>query len=344
MRILTLQNTILVSLLVAGAAATACSSSDAPRPPVGSTGGTDTGAGGTGTTPAAGTSSTVGGTGTTPQGGTGTVAGGSSSTGGSSTGGAAGPSVCDGIASRVLTTSAADAFIDDFEKANVNPTTMAADPTQASPAWYAFNDVMPTINSIQILRTPGGAPLTNPTAFSGHYAGTGAITPTMMGFGVGVEINVGVNKSIGQFCVDASVFQGVSFWAKAGSAATESISAGFVIPATNQLTNGGDCPDSTPALTAKCNNFPQKNLTLTTDWQQYTVDWAGLKAATGQSVVGGKIQQILWLAPTANWDFSLDEVAFYTGTAPTGAVAPPASGTGGAGAGGAGSGGSGGSQ
>ncbi len=317
MRILNLQNTILVSMLVAGAAASAaCSSSDAARPD----GSAGTGTGGTSSGATGGTA--AGATAGTSAGGSTAVAG--SSSGGSSnpTGGAggtvaAGPSVCDGTASRVLTATAADAFIDDFEKMN-------ADATTASAAWYGFNDItMP--NSVQILRAPGGAA---GTAFGGHYAGMGAKTPVAGGYGVGVEINVGVDKSIMQFCVDASAFQGVSFWAKAASSTNAKISAGFVVPSQNQVMNGGDCPDTAPA--AKCNNYPQKDFTLTTEWTNYTVDFSAVTGSTGAKVVGGKIQQVLWLAPTTDWDFSLDEVAFYTGTPPAGAVAPPA-GSGGSG-------------
>jgi len=55
--------------------------------------------------------------------------------------------------------------------------------------------------------------------------------------------------------------------------------------------------------------------------------------------VNGKVQQILFLSPDASWDYSLDEIAFYSGTKPTGPVAPPATGTGGSGSGGTGGGG-----
>ncbi len=66
------------------------------------------------------------------------------------------------------------------------------------------------------------------------------------------------------------------------------------------------------------------------------MDFSEVTGSTGAKVVGGKVQQILWLAPTKDWDFSLDEVAFYQGTKPAGAVAPPASGSGGTGSGGSG--------
>jgi hypothetical protein len=323
MRILNLQNTILVSLFVAGAATSvACGSSDASRPDAtaGATaGGASSGAGASAT---GGTGETTSG-GASPAAGSTSVAGTTSGTaGGSAGGGTSAPSVCDGIASRVLTTSAADAFIDDFEKANINPTTMMADATQASPAWYGFNDITPT-NSVQILRTAGGAVS---TLFSGHYFGMGAKTPVAGGYGVGVEINVGVDKSISQYCVDASAFQGISFWAMSTATTNNKISAGFVVPSQNMVMNGGDCPDTNAA---GCNNYPQKNLVLTSTWAQYTVDFSEVTGSKGAKVVAGKIQQILWLAPTTDWDFSLDEVAFYTGTPPAGAVAAPATGTGG---------------
>ncbi len=340
MRILNLQNTILVSLLVAGAAATAaCGSSDATDR--GTAGAGNTSSGGSGNSTSAGgtgNSSSTAGTTSSSTGGTASgTAGTGSGTAGTSAGGSA-PSVCDGAASRVLTNTPADAFIDDFEKEQTNTTTNMLDPAAVSPAWYGFNDITPP-NSVQAVRTAGGA---INTGFFGHYAGTGAKTPVAGGYGVGLEINVGVDKSIPQYCVDASVFTGVSFWAKAASSTNAKISAGFVTPQQNQVMNNGDCPDATPTA---CNNYPQKDFTLTTDWQQYTVDFATTVSSKGQKVLNGKIQQILWLAPTADWDFSVDEVAFYSGTtAPTTPVAPPSDGSGGTGAGGSSAGGTGGSQ
>jgi hypothetical protein len=328
MRILSLQNAVLVSFAVAGVALSACSGSDTPKPTGTAGAGNTTAAGGGGNTTAAGgvgnTTSTGGdpgvaggvvGTGGSPLPGGG--AGGATGTAGSGTGGAAGPSVCDGVGSRALTATPADAFIDDFEKEQMDPMTMMPSPTVASPAWYGFNDITPP-NSVQILRTAGGAAS---TMFSGHYAGMGAKTPVAGGYGVGVEFNVGVDKTLMQYCIDASVFTGVSFWAKAGSLTTAKISAGFVTPAQNRVMFGGDCPDAAPA--AMCNNYPQKGLTLTTDWAQYTVTFAEAVSTTMGKVVGGKVQQILFLAPTAAWDFSLDELAFYSATPPAGAVAPP---------------------
>ena len=324
MRILNLQNAILVSLTVAGiATGSACSSSDVTHPDATAGANASAGSGNSaGSLIAAGGSGNTGNTGNTTSGGSGNSAGTTANAGAATGGGSAGsaptgPSVCDGTGSRVLDpTVVGDDFVGNFETAD------ASDATKVPPSWYGFNDVQPTGNAIQAVRTAGGAIA---TGFGARYFGTGAKTPVAGGYGVGLEVNVGVAKDLPtpQYCVDASAFKGVSFWAKAGSATTATISAGFVVPSQNQVKNGGDCLDSLPA--AKCNNYPQKNFTLTTEWAQYTVDFEGLKGSTGATVVAGKVQQILWLAPTKDWDFSIDEVAFYATTpAPATPVVPPA--------------------
>ena len=315
MRILTVQNAVLVSLAAGVVALSACSSSDAVRPDASA--GAPAGGGGNttaGTTSTAGMTSTTAGSGNggaAPMAGAGNTAGGGNTAGAA---GAAGPSVCDGLGSRLLdATMAADAFIDDAELEQMT----GAD--KPAGGWYGFNDVMPTGNAIQPKRVAGGA-VTTGHAIS--YSGMGAKTPVMGGYGVGLEINVGIAKDLmpPQYCVDANAFKGVSFWAKA-KGTNKTISVGFVVPSQNQVKNGGDCGDDLPA--AKCNNYPQKNFTLTADWAQYTVDFAGLKGSTGALVVAGKVQQLLFLAPTADWDFSVDEIAFYATTPPAGAVAVP---------------------
>jgi hypothetical protein len=212
--------------------------------------------------------------------------------------------VCAGTGTRPLTNSQPDAFIDDFEEAMI------------SPGWSSFNDVKPTINAFKITQVPGGAV---GTAHAGHYAGMGAITPMMMGFGVGTVYNTAINPSAGIYCVDISAFTGVSFWAKAGTAGSQ-ISLNFVLPQTNMsVTNdagvmvGGDCM-------MNCYNHPRVTFMLTTQWAQYTAPFAN--AIGGSAKVGRVIQELAWLSPDSNWDFTLDEVAFYSGMPPAGAVGP----------------------
>jgi hypothetical protein len=198
----------------------------------------------------------------------------------------------------------ADAFIDDFEE------------TTLSPSWSSFNDVSPVENSFLLTQIAGGALA---TAHAAHYAGTGAITTAAGGFGVGTVFNAAIDPAVGVYCIDIAAFTGVSFWAKAATAGS-TISLNYVVPQTNQASandagvpTGGDCQTN-------CYNHPRVTFTLTTSWAQYTAPFAA--AGGGSATVGTVIQQIAWLSPDVNWDFTLDEIAFYAGTPPPNAVGP----------------------
>jgi len=197
----------------------------------------------------------------------------------------------------------ADAFIDDFEEAAI------------SPGWSSFADVTPDL--YQITQVLGGAV---GTAHSGHYAGSGALTPTgtPSGYGVGTVYNTAIDPGAGIYCVDISAFTGVSFWAKAATTG-KTISLNFVLPTTNMasendagMQTGGDCTGT------KCYNHPRVTFTLTADWAQYTAKFS--EAAGGSATVEGVIQELAFLSPDSDWDFTLDEIAFYSGTPPAGAV------------------------
>ena len=220
--------------------------------------------------------------------------------------------MCGGAGTRVFTADAAGAFVDDFESGKI------------ADGWYAFNDLGTkgadaSDGMFKIMLQAGGAPTTPVTANSGHYAGTGANAPTAGGFGVGLQYNIVVDKANGIYCGDLSAFDGVSFWAKGKAAST--ITTNFIVPSQNAVADGGDC-DTTS--TSGCYNHPQVKLTLTTDWQQYAVPFADAKGAgpTAAKVVNNLVQGLLWLSGDKDWDFSLDEIAFYKGTAPKGPVAP----------------------
>jgi len=314
MRYSSLQNGLLISLLVVGAAAAGCSSgSDSPTPSAGGSGGTTSsgGAGGAtgGTTSSGGTGGSTGGTdsggtgGTTGSGGAGGTGGSSGSAGSSGTGGAGGtdggtepPSVCDGSGTRPL--ALGDAKVDNFEGAAI------------SPGWSSFNDVMP-MNAFKIAQVAGGA---IGTANSGRYTGTGAKTTAKGGFGVGTIYNNAIDVTAGTYCVDITAFDGVTFWAKPGTVGSK-VNVNFVLPntnakATDPTLGGGDC-------TAACYNHPYKTVALdSADWKQYSVTFA--EAGGGSAKVKNVIQELGWLSPDADWDFSLDEIQFYKGTPPTG--------------------------
>jgi hypothetical protein len=200
--------------------------------------------------------------------------------------------------------TAAQTFIDDFEECAI------------SPGWSSFNDVMPAHDVFKIAQTAAGAA---GTAHCGRYAGTGAVVTSAGGFGVGTVYNVAIDPAAKVYCIDVSQFVGVSFWAKAATAGS-TVSLNFVVPATNPQStdamgrsNGGDCR-------ANCYNHPRATVTLTADWAQYAVKFSD---ATGGSVpVGSRIQQLAWLSPDSNWDFSIDEIAFYAAAPAAGAIGP----------------------
>jgi hypothetical protein len=242
-----------------------------------------------------------GGTGMAGAGGGAAVGG--ASVGGSGTAGAGGsvvlPSVCDGAATRLLSSSKKDALVDDFEASAL------------SPNWSHFSDVMPVPNSFKILQvtTDGAATTTK----SSQYQGTGAKTLVTGGYGVGIVYNVAINKAQGVSCVDISAFDGVSFWAKAG-AANASFEVNFVVPETNAAKDGGDC-------SADCYNHPRTRVELTTAWAQYSVKFN--EVSQGSSPVKNRLQMLAFLVPDAeDWDYSLDEIAWFKGAAPSGPVAP----------------------
>jgi hypothetical protein len=195
-------------------------------------------------------------------------------------------SVCDGKGTRLL--AIGDSKVDDFEGAAL------------SLGWSTFNDVMPTPNSFKMTQEAGGA---NGTAHYGRYAGMGAKTPALGGFGVGAIYNMAIDKVAGIYCVDVSAFDGVTFFAKTATAGSK-VAVNFVLPETNAAPDG-DC------LT-KCYNHPNKVLTLTTQWERYSVTFA--EAAGGSATVKNRVQLLGFLSPDSNWDFSLDEIRLYKGT------------------------------
>jgi hypothetical protein len=272
----------------AGTAGTGTSAGTAGTGTSAGTAGTGTSAGTAGSGTSAGTAGTGTSAGTAGSTGTGTGTAGSTGTGGA----AVTTGVCAGMGTRVLGLD--QGKVDDFEEATILP------------GWSSFNDVQPTSNAFKIAQDTGGA---IGTAHSGHYMGTGAKTPVMGGFGVGTIYNMAIDKTAGTYCVDVSAFDGVTFWAKAATAGAK-VGVNFVVPATNMAPDG-DCPGPTG-----CYNHPQKLVTLTADWAQYSVAFSAAMGGTGAKVMG-RIQQLGFLSPDSNWDFSIDEIQLYKGTPPT---------------------------
>jgi hypothetical protein len=196
--------------------------------------------------------------------------------------------------------------VDNFEGATLDP------------GWSTFSDVRSARDGARMtMQSPGAAG----TAHAGHYAGKGALSPSMGGYGVGAVYNMAIDKNRGIYCVDIAAFDGVTFWAKAnqlaGATNTNKVNVNFVLPETNAVSVGGDCPDAS----MKCYDHPRTTLTLTTDWAQYTVPFAN--AAGGSAKVKDRIQSLAFLGADPDWDYSLDEIQLYEGPPPTGPVATP---------------------
>jgi hypothetical protein len=209
------------------------------------------------------------------------------------------PSVCDGNATHKLTTSKADSLVDDFQGSAL------------SVKWSRFSDVMPVPNSFDLLqKTDDGAATTGK---SGRYQGTGAKTLASGGYGVGIVFNIAVIKAQGTSCADISDFDGVSFWAKS-SIDDAAFEVNFVVPATNAVADGGDC-------TSGCYNHPRTGVQLSKEWKQYSVKFA--EVFNGSAPIRDRVQMLAFtIADAEDWDFSLDEIAWFKGTPPTGPVAP----------------------
>src|SRR5258708_9897270 len=113
------------------------------------------------------------------------------------------------------------------------------------------------------------------------------------------------------YCIDVTGFDGLTFWAKAGKDLSK-VGVNFVVPETNAVADGGDCKTG-------CYVHPQKTVTLSTTWKQYSIPFSA--AVGGTAKIQGRIQELGWLSPDADWDFSIDEIQVYNGTPPHTAVA-----------------------
>jgi hypothetical protein len=273
-----------------------------------------TGNGGSNSTsgaPGGGTTSTTAGTTSTTAGTTSATAGTTGTTAGSGSGGttSTAASVCD-TGTRAL--PLAEAYIDNFEEAT------------RFDGWYGFADTEPA--SPAIARVAGGALA---TGFGAHYAATGIHTPTATtkkGFGAGAGFNL-VNTAGGETCLDVTAFDGISFWAKGTSGTGNIVKFQMIVPATQPADEApkGDCASK---MAACAYVHPAKAITLEADWKQYAIPFSDMTSAAAK--VTGKILGFNVITPDEAWDFSIDEVTFYKGDAPTTPVEPPMEGAGGA--------------
>jgi hypothetical protein len=141
--------------------------------------------------------------------------------------------------------------------------------------FYMFNDMTGTQ-----MPPPGGLPDATPAdRCGGMFAlcmkGSGF---TVWGAGMGTDLGMVATDDAGMMTkssYDASMYTGISFWAKAnpGSALAVRVS----LKDANTAPEGGVCDATMDSGAEACNDDWGKNITLTTEWAPYTVLYSELR-------------------------------------------------------------------
>ncbi|HXK20466.1 MAG TPA: hypothetical protein VNG33_21800 [Polyangiaceae bacterium] len=229
-------------------------------------------------------------------GGVSSSAGSSGNAGKAGSGGApSGPSVCDGQTAVLV-----DGYVDDFET------------DQRFTGWYAFSDTSPPDRPLPLRLGPGASL----TAFAGQFGAGGIRSSQMMGYGAGFGFGL-VDPST-ERCLDVSLFDGLSFWIK-GSAPGAMLKLQMVAPE-SQPTDAqppGDCAPQAPCAFA----HPGAEIAVSTSWQHQVVRFADLHS-TAFTWSNRRILGFNWITDGPAYSVQVDEVTFYSGSAPPGPVGP----------------------
>ena len=181
--------------------------------------------------------------------------------------------------------------------------------------WYSYNDM--TAAGVQTLPLDPNGTIPFPMSaimlprgtsqWAAHTAGMGFTT---WGAGFGFDLNTILGAKSGY---DASKYTGVHFYAKMGASASAAIR--FLIGDVNTAPEGGICHPS--GADANCSDHFGQDLTLTTDWQEFTIAFTamtqeGWAMQTLPSIDKSKLYYIHFQArPTVNFDIWVDDIAFY---------------------------------
>jgi endoglucanase len=172
--------------------------------------------------------------------------------------------------------------------------------------WYTFIDeegtsVWPTAGAHggTFEMSPGGA---ESTPYAARYKGTVSATGSIVLAGMGMNF---LDPKGGY---DASKYKGFSFWAKKGPGSTGNVR--LKVPDQYTDPDGGKC--------SECYNDNGINLTLTEEWQQFTIAFKHLKQLPGwgrpmrakldSSAVYGLQFQVN--EPGATYDIWVDQIRF----------------------------------
>jgi endoglucanase len=193
------------------------------------------------------------------------------------------------------TSAAADGLVDDFEDGNGQVAVVAG----RSGYWYSAAD-------------PKGSTISGAGAFapsdggaSGSKKAARATGKTATGEGAW-GATFGFSFAPDNQAYDVSKYAGVSFWAKASDKSTKNVR--FKVGDANTRPEGKVCSSG-------CWNHFGQDLTLTSDWKQYTVKFADLKQLDGwgdprpATVAAQHVMSLDWsVAAGQDFDIWVDDV------------------------------------
>jgi hypothetical protein len=188
----------------------------------------------------------------------------------------------------------ADDVIDDFEDQNIVIGSAGA----RIGNWYPYGDGTGAVN-MAITTLPGTRGPAS--AFGLHTDGSGF---TSWGSGVGADLKNSGGAQATKEPYDASAYAGVTFWARAETAAAVTL----VLPNKDTDAAGDTC--------VVCDHHYLRALTLTTTWQRYTVLFSELSLEPGGDPVptafaaDGVVSVQFRFNPGSVYDVWIDDVAF----------------------------------
>ncbi len=140
---------------------------------------------------------------------------------------------------------------------------------------------------------------------------------TMWGAGMGTDLGPTSGGGDGgtgtKSPYDASMYKGISFWAKANAGSTGAIRVS--LKDKNTAPEGGVCDDSVSSGATACNDDWGKALTLTMDWKPYTIMFADMRqSGWGAAYSAFDVKNVYSLQFQVNqgldFDLCIDDLAF----------------------------------
>ena len=184
--------------------------------------------------------------------------------------------------------------IDDVEDGDLN----LPIPTRAGRVgnWYAYGDGSGVV-AVDVATINRGA-----TSVKGLH--TKGKDFTNWGSGIGVDLNNASSKS----AYDASAYSGVTFWARAASSTSFTVS----LPDVDTDQAGGNC--------TSCAHHYYKAFTATTDWQRFTLKFSELSLEAGGAPTpvpafkaSGMFSVLFRFNPGLSYEMLIDDIAFIKG-------------------------------